>query len=239
MTAALAMTLLSACSGGVEVTPDPTEPSAQARSVVLEGDGCGLANDWVGSGVLVDDGLVLTAGHVVAGSDNIVVRTSRGSADLSGQVVALDTAADLALVEIPAGLQPVPELHVGRAEPGDAVTIVGSATSSTVQATVMERSLLQTAEVRGTAKVERIGYRLDVGTQRGDSGAGVYRSAGQDDSPMLVALVYAASNDRVGTSWAVSGSEIQQFMTAWDATGPGSFQCDPEASQLVEAGNRR
>lgn len=61
-----------------------------------------------GSGVVYDEGLILTAGHVVSGAPNVTVRTAEDES-LAGEVVGIDPATDIAVVDVDAAL-PVPEL---------------------------------------------------------------------------------------------------------------------------------
>lgn len=62
-----------------------------------------------GSGVVYDeDGLILTAGHVVTGASEVTVRTA-GDDTLTGEVVGIDPATDVGVVDVDVDL-PVPAL---------------------------------------------------------------------------------------------------------------------------------
>ncbi len=220
-----------------EVTP----VSEGGRTVAIHTSGCGAANDGFGTGVLIDDQMILTAAHVVASSMSVTVDGRDGLLDgAPGTVVAMDRAADLALISIVGDVsasspsrwvRSTGAVDIGRAKPADVVTI--ALDGDLLSASVVERSLLRTAEVRGTAPVERVGYRLDVETDTGDSGAGVYLMSPGEDNVRLVGLVFANSADVVNTSWAVAGSEIEMFLAEVESAMARSYQCDEAISRLV------
>lgn len=200
------------------------------RAAAIDASGCGQANDSLGSGVLIADSIVLTAAHVVASSQSLTVTLADSRRPRAAKVIMLDTEADLALVAVDDA--PARELTLARAEPGDAVAVV--TVGKVVESTVLERSLLIADQVRGTARVERTGYRLNLRTTEGDSGSGVYVAPQTDRAPSLVGVVFANSNDEAGTSWAVAGSEIQAFVARWRQEGSGQFVCDEDDSTLTE-----
>ncbi len=244
---ALAAIVLSACSDRPETTSPQTTLSTETvslspsdRTVLLRTTGCGSANDGTGSGILIDADSILTAAHVVASSDSVTVESPSDLFDrASATVVILDRAADLALITVDdeaAGTSPLHRTEavaVGRADLFANVSIF--TTTGSIAASVIERSRIQTNEVRGTERVERVAYRLNVGTSRGDSGAGVY--AGDSIDAKLVGVVFANSADIANTSWAVAGSELEAFLAESpvrsDTASIQRFRCDKASSRLV------
>jgi putative serine protease PepD len=95
-----------------EVEPLAAVAAAVSASVVQIEPGNG-----VGSGVVYDDGLILTNAHVVGGATTVTVRTFDGSA-VDGRVLGVDTSTDIAVVEVNAELPAVAidqdELVVGQ-----------------------------------------------------------------------------------------------------------------------------
>ncbi len=81
-----------------------------------------------GTGFFVtSDGHLVTNHHVVRGATRLDVRTDDGRRLPVGSVVAVDEAADLALLEIPGG--PFPALELGSSttlEPGARVVVMGN-----------------------------------------------------------------------------------------------------------------
>ena len=149
--------------------------------------------------------------------------------DLKSAILS-DPDLDLALLEL--GPDPSrPELdrpRLGVLDDGDRGTIVGGATSGDIDFVVTERTTVETDEVRGTGRTRRRAYVLAATTEPGDSGAGLF-----DDEGRLVGLLFAASTDEQGRSWATSGDEIDQFLD--EADRGGRYRCDPEMSRLAPA----
>jgi S1-C subfamily serine protease len=83
----------------------------------------------VGSGVLVSaDGKVLTAAHVVQIADEITVEFLGGES-VAARVLASETRADLALLQlarVPAGVQPAQLGDSGRMQIGEQVLVIGA-----------------------------------------------------------------------------------------------------------------
>jgi S1-C subfamily serine protease len=114
---------------GPAVLVDPPDPGVlgepgvhrAAPSVVrILGTACGLG--IAGSGWVAQDGLVVTAAHVVAGEDDTTVLAPDG-APLPAEAVVFDAKNDLAVLRA-AGLER-PALSVADAHPGDRVAILG------------------------------------------------------------------------------------------------------------------
>lgn len=202
---------------------------------------CGHAPPTDGSGVAFAANMVLTAAHVVAGATDVTVSMAQGEAGdpQPGVVVGYDTLRDLALIELDsdalstaaaeAGAGTVDEAIVfGTLTEGETGRIVGAATSGDVMATVVDRTIIEMDEVRGSRRSQRSGYLLSAATQPGDSGSGLY-----DDQGRLAGLLFAVSTDDQARSWATAANEIEEFIA--DPSLRGSFACDPDRSRLIRA----
>lgn len=75
------------------------EPIADAAEKILPAVVQIRTSDGVGSGVIFDDGLILTAAHVVAGEETVLVRLEDGE-NFEGTVVGGTSEADIAVVRI-------------------------------------------------------------------------------------------------------------------------------------------
>ena len=76
------------------------EPVAEAAEVILPSVvNIQLAGGGVGSGVVYDDGLVMTAAHVVQDSETVRVRFTDGE-QVEGRVVGTAPAIDIAVIEV-------------------------------------------------------------------------------------------------------------------------------------------
>ncbi len=204
--------LMVGCAPDAAVDPE-------SRAVTLRTTACGDASGTTGSGVQLDDGLALTAAHVVAGANEVFL----GNDDAEGHVVLLDPTRDLALVAFEGG--DVAEFELAEAGAGDPVLIVGGAASGTVAATVVRRVVMDVDDVRAETRSERVGYELDAAIAGGDSGAGVYEPGGD-----LVGIVFAVPTERDGATYAVGAEEIGAVLESGERS---RYVCDPVESQLV------
>lgn len=75
------------------------EPIADAAEVILPSVVYIQTEGGVGSGVVYDDGLVVTAAHVVQGSDTVRVRFTDGE-QVSGTVLGTAAEVDIAVIEV-------------------------------------------------------------------------------------------------------------------------------------------
>jgi S1-C subfamily serine protease len=215
---------------------DAPDVAPEERAVSLRTTACGDASRTRGSGVVVGDGTVLTAAHVVVGADEVFVAGETGSGssllgdggapedvEVHARVVLLDLTRDLAVLEV--STSDADPIDLGQAEDGDVVRVVGGASSGTVEATVERRVSMEVDDVRSQSRSRRSGYELDVAIAGGDSGAGVYDADGR-----LVGIVFATPTQRSGASFAVGAAEIEAVLGAPDHT---VHRCDAAESRVV------
>ena len=213
----LTVALAVACTSGTQTALAPAD-----RAVRLSVGGCGASSRTTGSGIVFDDGLVITAAHTVARAGQIDVTYPDGSTVVAG-VVAIDTERDVAALAVP--IVDVNRPLIGTAEAGDVGQVVGGLTSGTVDMTVVQYAKLSIEEVLGTERFSRLGYEIDAPTSEGDSGAGVYDPAGR-----LVGMVFAVSTNG-GSTWATASQEIDQFVSTIDRQG-AAYVCNQERSRI-------
>jgi hypothetical protein len=235
----LAATLVASCATSDVNRPSATEESTR-RAVAIETQGCGHAPGSDGSGVLLGPDLVLTAGHVVAGSTSVSASRPRTSTDdnepqaIPAAVVALDRDRDLALIRthspLTAGTLEAPIINT--VDAGAVVHFTGQKKVSG-PATVVERTVIVADRVRSSRRVRRLGYLLSATTEQGDSGSGLFHHNRVTGDQELVGLVFAASTDDSSRTWAVAGSEIEAFLTATSSADGDRFICDQKDSVLV------
>lgn len=107
---------------------DTTEPVAFVAQVlgpsVVQVE---IPNVGLGSGVVFDDGLVMTNHHVIDGSTNVDIRTADGRV-LDGEVLGSDARTDIAVISVGPGTGlPVAELALGvELEVGQTTIAIGS-----------------------------------------------------------------------------------------------------------------
>ncbi len=179
----------------------------------LAGDVCG--DPLFAGAVVVDGGLVLTAAHVVAGSEAgaVTVRLPSGIEHVS-HVVGFDPERDLALLTAP-GLEGRP-IAFGEAESGSSAAIVALDRDDNLTRIRLEvrRPIVATGDdIYGEGSVERAALELDADIAPGLSGAGVYDSDGS-----LLGLLFAEAREQP-VAYAVAASEIRRFIDETDRTG--------------------
>ena len=211
--------------------------------------GCGSAPSTIGSGIRLDNELVLTAAHVVAGADGVAVVDAadllpeRTWPDFSSAalfddgvpatLVALELGTDLALLAVDPQISnevdlPRPDLVIADADAP--VSIHGVAGRDPVDGVVAERTTIVADQVRGSERVRRDGYRLTATTAEGDSGAGVWTA-----DERLTGLIFAVSSADDSRTWAVSAREIATILRKHEEEATPLFRCDEETSRLTAA----
>lgn len=210
-----AITVLS-CGGG----PEPT--ATHDRPTEIRAWGCRGSDPAIGSGTAVDADTVLTVAHVVAGADSITVTDADGE-DHEARLIAIDTALDLAVLDVP-GLDAT---GVDRASlrAGDRGTARGMGTGGDLDWAIERVVVIRFADIYGEGVHERSGYELAANVERGDSGAGLF---GDDGS--FGGLVFAASRQDPGRAWATDIAAAADILAAAEEAGPGdvaAMACAP------------
>jgi len=175
--------------------------------------GCG-PRTRIGVGTAIDDGLIVTAAHVVAGADRIEVTSSDGSHGVA-TVVYIDDDLDVAALRTGVELgDPI----VLRAEPVRAGT-AGSVTlparggrdATMVGVDIVRPVTIRTTDIYGDDEVERHGFEVAATVDPGDSGAMVMvggRGAG---------IIWARSTVADDRAWAVDLPDILRDPASRDA----------------------
>ena len=177
------------------------------RDVSIETTGCGDAFAGGGRGFDLGDGLVVTAAHVVAQADGVLVDGRPGS------VVAWDGRSDPALLRVESDL---PAADLTAAGAGTNGTILGRAGS------VVRAVDVRIEAVLGSERVVRSGYEIAAPVRVGDSGAGFV-----DASGALVGILFAVG-DPDGAAWLVASDEVEVLLSRAEVT----HRCNPERSRL-------
>jgi S1-C subfamily serine protease len=165
-------------------------------------------------GIVVADGLVATVAHAIAGESEILV-TGRDGRELPGEVVAIDTDLDAAIVRVD-GLE-LPVLDRGELDKGEAVTLWTSdhGAVESAPATVRRRVTVRTTDIYREGKHLRPGWELEADVRAGDSGGGLVDADGE-----LVGIVWATSRERDGRAWAMPIEAIDPLLATAAAAEP-------------------
>ena len=201
------------------------QSNAGARVVVVATTRCGTASPTSGVGVIVDDGLVLTAAHVVVGAGSVTISESAPesastSVALVAEIVLVDATRDLALLRVPNLLgEPV---ELGTAVAGD--LLVAPLPGARRATAIVRRAVaINIDDVRASTRSRRAGYELRGALVPGDSGAGLF-----DDEDRLVGVFFSRSVSR-DVVFAVGATEIATVLSAPRV----SYVCDLDASRVV------
>lgn len=198
--AVLAAGLLAACGNASGSKTDGVDRDATRTSAVrIEAQGCG-PRTRLGMGTVIEEDLVVTAAHVVAGADRVDV-VDDDDTRASAEVVMFDPDLDIAVLRptsvigTPAGLRSAP------VQAGDvglvAVRGVDDA-NELVPVKVLRTVTIRTTDIYLDAEVERPGFEIDAPIEPGDSGAMVHLADG------AAGVVWARSTVNADRAWAVT-----------------------------------
>lgn len=180
----------------------PDVAAGVARSVVrVEGLACRRIQ--VGTGFVVDDGLVLTNAHVVAGEPSTLVRRDDG-VELEAQVVLFDPGRDLAVLSV-SGLDR-PPIALRSGEVGVRGGAFGFPAGGELRIAPFEiaRHLTATGrDIYNDDRVRREVYAIASMLEGGDSGAPIVAADGA-----AVGMAFAIAPDRDTVAYALTADEI-------------------------------
>jgi hypothetical protein len=199
---------LAGCGSDAPAGEEP-EPAGTAdgqaavlAAVDVRASGCGPNLD-LGAGSVVDEGLVVTVAHVVAGTDAVQVFDTQGNGS-AGTVVWFDPDNDVAALrvdpELGLPLPPRDELAAS-GELGVLVApreVDGEMSIDVAEIEVLRPARILTTDIYREADVTRDGFEMEADVREGDSGAMVVLPGGG------VGILWARSNERPERAWGVN-----------------------------------
>ena len=225
-----AVVTVTASSSSSSTAPTTTLPSTtpthlgwsdlvkQVKGAVVRLDVTGCSSRWMGTGFLVENDLVLTAGHVVDGAVTVTVQDQDGVT--KGRVVDHDMSIDSGLVRLDQPLRAAP-LILSTSEPdlGETLAILGYPLSSfDLRITEGVLSGLHKQVDYGTFSVADT-YITDAAINGGNSGGPVF-----NDMAQVVGLVtgkqqYVSGPNGVdpadGQGFVVPASSFRSPLATW------------------------
>jgi S1-C subfamily serine protease len=181
---------------------------AAAATVQIESEGCGGL--LFGSGFPVNGNLVVTNAHVVAGTGNHRVITSRGTR-LPATVVLFDPRRDIALLRVPGlPVRPLPLADPsGPRTIGAVIGYPGGGSQKVVGAQVVTKTVATGRDIYSRALVRREIWVLRAVIRKGDSGGPLV-----DRSGRALGVVFAASTITDQEGYALTNAELRTDLAA-------------------------
>ena len=179
---------------------------AAAATVQIESEGCGGL--LFGSGFPVDNQLVVTNAHVVAGTGRHRVLTRAGGR-FTATVVSFDAKRDLALLNVP-GLDIRPLTLVGSVRIGTTGAVIGypgGGDEQVVGAEVAARTAAVGRDIYSSSLVRREIYVLRARVRKGDSGGPLVDRSGRG-----LGVVFAASTVDPNEGYALTAGELRAVL---------------------------
>lgn len=203
LSAVLALSSVAACTDGSSSPRVDNDAVALAAAVRVEAEGCGTRAS-LGAGSFVDDGLVITVAHVVAGSDEVFVVLPDGER-VDAMVVAIDRLKDLAVLAVDSDVDP---LALGTMRPGsDGSFVVYRDDDAVVEpfeaVTFVD---IDAPTIDHDDSSLRRGYQIRAVIAKGDSGAVLVVDG------VATAVVFARSTATDGSAWAVDITEADPLL---------------------------
>jgi S1-C subfamily serine protease len=248
--AVAAAALLAAAAGGaaertlaelfVAVDPAVVEVLAARRGSAGEGGGSEQAAS-LGSGFLISkDGRIMTAAHVVEVADRVAVRFVTGEV-MAARILALDTYADVALVQaesVPAGIAPVAVGNSDAVRVGEQVFIIGAPYGISHSLSVGHVSARRTTDqlLGGIEGVEVL--QTDAAINQGNSGGPMFSMRGEVVG--IVSSILSTGGGSQGIGFVVTSNLAMRLLidepTAW--TGLKGRLVDGELARALNLPQR-
>ena len=168
--------------------------------------------EGVGSGVLIsDDGLILTAAHVVHVADSVHVEFHDGTRTL-GQVLASDQDADIALVKIeraPDDVVSVPLADSDAVAIGDEIVVIGAPYGLGHTLSVGHISGRRTNDEDDLFAGTEL-FQTDAAINQGNSGGPLFTRDGEVAG--VVSHILSRSGGYEGMGFAVSSNTVRKLL---------------------------
>lgn len=187
---------------GLAAGPDAV---VSASTVKVFGQACRQIQE--GSGFAIEDDLVVTNAHVVAGEPETEVLTENGRR-LFGDVVLFDPQRDVAVVRVPGlGLEP---LDTAEGSVGDSGAVYGHPQGGDLRAAparVAEEIRALGTDIYHSDETERSVYVLAASLQAGDSGGPLV-----DNSGTVIGVAFAIDPGNEDVAYALTTGELEDAL---------------------------
>jgi len=223
-------------------TPSGNEPVADAAEVILPSVVHIQTQSGVGSGVVYDEGLIITAAHVVQSSDTVRVRFTDGT-QVNGTVLGTAPEVDIAVIEVERDDLTPATFAIEKPRVGQMAVAVGSpwGLESTVTSGIVSAVDQTNCSIDACAAM----VQTDAAINPGNSGGPLVDRAGHVLGINVSIFTETGANDGVGfavpsdiaTTYAdaiVSGEPIDTAFLGVTLAA-GDVDTEGQAGALVES----
>ena len=159
--------------------------------------------------VVVEDGLLLTVAHAIAGAEDDLKVISLDGTERPARVVGFDPERDLALLEVDGFPEPI-EMAAPEAEASGTIAAVGSDLAiEGIPYRILRLVTARSGDIYNEGEVLRQALEIEARVSPGDSGAPLL-----DRDGAMVGLLFAGSEGVEDSAWALQISEIEEFLAA-------------------------
>ena len=200
---ALSAPLTAAGSGTLDAQAVYQRVVSSIAIVRVQGSG----GTSIGTGFLVDRGLVLTAAHVARTAESVVVDFHETQVS-DARVVGYDARRDVAALRLasPVNAVPLDVVDTNAVQTGDPVVVIGTPRG---MPRVMTTGEVRAMNVTFPGLIPKIMIFFDAGVAPGNSGGPLLNAQGQ-----VIGVVVAGTARGDGGGLAVSGSTVKSTLPA-------------------------
>jgi S1-C subfamily serine protease len=164
--------------------------------------------------VVVEDGLLLTVAHAIAGAEEDLKVISLDGTERPARVVAFDPERDLALLEVDGFHEPI-EMAAPEMEAGGTIAAVGSDLAiEGIPYRILRLVTARSGDIYNEGEVLRQALEIEARVSPGYSGAPLL-----DRDGAMVGLLFAGSQGVEDSAWALQMSEIEEFLESAGRSG--------------------
>ncbi len=190
------------------------EEAGDARPSLARVAGTACLKPILATAVVVEDGLLLTVAHAIAGAEDDLEVIDLDGTERPAKVVAFDPERDLALLEVD-GFHERIEMATPEADSGGIIASVGSDLAiEGIPYRILRLVTARSADIYNQGEVLRQALEIEARVSPGDSGAPLL-----DRNGAMVGVLFAGSEGVEDSAWALHVSEIEEFLESAGRSG--------------------
>jgi len=190
------------------------EDAEAARPSLARVAGTACLKPILATAVVVEDGLLLTVAHAIAGAEEDLKVIGLDGTERPALVVAFDPERDLALLEVD-GFHERIEMAAPEADSGGTIAAVGSDLAiEGIPYRILRLVTARSGDIYNEGEVLREALEIEARVSPGDSGAPLL-----DRNGAMVGLLFAGSEGVEDSAWALHVSENEAFLEGAGRSG--------------------